>query len=180
MLNLKPGDEVICQSFTFSASANPIVYQGATPIFIDSERETWNMDPQLLETAIKDRISKGKKPKAIIVVHLYGMPAKLEDILTIANKYEILIIEDAAEVLGSLYKGQKVGTFGKFGILSFNGNKIITTSSGGALISDNKEFIDMYYETMKRTEATGHYFFNKDYFNELKRNLKKKNRIICC
>ncbi|MFC2152096.1 DegT/DnrJ/EryC1/StrS family aminotransferase [Bacteroidota bacterium] len=155
LLNVKPGDEVICQSFTFSASANPIVYQGATPIFIDSEKETWNMDPQLLETAIKDRISKGKKPKAIIVVHLYGMPAKLEDIITIANKYEISIIEDAAEALGSSYKGQKLGSFGKFGILSFNGNKIITTSGGGALVSNECEAINKarFLATQARDEA---------------------------
>jgi len=132
-------DEVLCQSFTFSASANPIAYQKAIPIFIDSETATWNMCPDALEAAIKDRISKGKKPKAIIVVHLYGMPAKIDEICTIANKYEIILIEDAAEALGSNYKGQKCGTFGDFGILSFNGNKIITTSGGGALVCKNEQ-----------------------------------------
>jgi dTDP-4-amino-4,6-dideoxygalactose transaminase len=127
-------DEVLCQSFTFSASANPIVYQKAIPIFIDSEKDNWNMCPVAMEAAIKDRISKGKKPKAIVVVHLYGMPAKISEICTIATKYDIQLIEDAAEALGSSYKGQKCGTFGDFGILSFNGNKIITTSGGGALV----------------------------------------------
>lgn len=133
-LGIKAGDEVICQSFTFSASANPIVYQGATPIFVDSEPETWNICPQALEDAIKSRIASGKKPKAIIVVHLYGMPAKMDEILQIANKYEIPVVEDAAEALGSAFKGQKCGTFGEMAILSFNGNKIITTSGGGALV----------------------------------------------
>ena len=128
------GDTVVCQSMTFSASANPIVYQGATPVFIDSEKETWNMCPVALEEAIKDCITKGKKPKVIIVVHLYGMPAKMDEISAIAKKYKISLIEDAAEALGSSYKGQKCGTFGDFGILSFNGNKIITTSGGGALV----------------------------------------------
>lgn len=132
-------DEVICQSMTFSASANPIVYQGAKPIFVDSEKDTWNISPQLLEEAIKDRLSKGIKPKAIIVVHLYGMPAKMDEIVTIATKYNITLIEDAAEAIGSTYKGKKCGTFGDFGILSFNGNKIITTSGGGALICKTKE-----------------------------------------
>lgn len=133
------GDEVLCQSMTFSASANPITYQGAMPIFIDSEKDTWNMDPESLENAIKDRISKNKKPKAIIVVHLYGMPAKLDEIIAIAKKYEILLIEDAAEALGSTYNGQKCGTFGDFGVLSFNGNKIITTSGGGALVCKSEK-----------------------------------------
>ncbi|MFA5851067.1 MAG: aminotransferase class I/II-fold pyridoxal phosphate-dependent enzyme [Spirochaetales bacterium] len=142
MLNIGPGDEVICQSFTFSASANPIVYQGATPVFIDSEKETWNMCPELLEQAIVDRIAKGKKPKAIIPVHLYGMPAQIERIKNIADKYDIPLIEDAAEALGSTVHGKAAGTFGIMGVLSFNGNKIITTSGGGALISDNKELID--------------------------------------
>ena len=132
---VKKGDEVICQSFTFSASANPIVYQGATPIFVDSEPETWNLSPGHLETAIKDRIAKGKKPKAIIAVHLYGMPFKVEEIRMVSDKYEIPLIEDAAEALGSTYKGQNCGTFGDIAILSFNGNKIITTSGGGALVS---------------------------------------------
>lgn len=139
MLGVKMGDEVICQSMTFSASANPIVYQGATPIFIDSERETWNICPKALEIAIKDRLSRGKKPKAIILVHLYGMPAKMDEIMKIANKYEIPIVEDAAEALGSTYKGKKCGTFGEMSILSFNGNKIITTSGGGALVCKKKE-----------------------------------------
>lgn len=142
MLDIKVGDEVICQSFTFSASANPIVYQGATPVFIDSEKDTWNMDPNLLEEAIKDRIAKGKKPKAIIIVHLYGMPAKMDELFEIANRYEIPIIEDAAEALGSKYKGKSCGTFGLMSILSFNGNKIITTSGGGALVSESKELIE--------------------------------------
>ena len=124
---------------TFSASANPVVYLGAKPIFIDSEKETWNMDPGVLEEAIKDRLKKGKKPKAIIAVHLYGMPAKMDEIISIAKKYEIPVIEDAAEALGSSIQGKKCGTFGDIGILSFNGNKIITTSGGGALVSKNEE-----------------------------------------
>ncbi len=139
LLDVQHGDEVICQSMTFSASANPILYQGATPVFIDSEEETWNMCPISLEEAIKDRISKGKKPKAIIAVHLYGMPFKVDEITAIANKYEIPIIEDSAEALGSSYKGQKCGTFGTISILSFNGNKIITTSGGGAIVCKNLE-----------------------------------------
>lgn len=135
MLDVKAGDEVICQSFTFSASANPIVYQGATPVFVDSEPGTWNMDPQLLEQAILDRMAKtGKKPKAIIPVYLYGMPAYIDEIMAVAQKYDIPVLEDAAEALGSEYKGRKCGTFGAFGALSFNGNKMITTSGGGALI----------------------------------------------
>ena len=138
LLKVKAGDEVICQSMTFSASANPIVYQGAIPIFVDSERDTWNICPNALETAIKERISKGRKPKAIIAVHLYGMPFKVDEIRTIANKYEIPIIEDSAEALGSTYKGQKCGTFGDISILSFNGNKIITTSGGGAIVTKNE------------------------------------------
>tara|TARA_B110000003_G_scaffold274847_1_gene315868 strand:+ start:1530 stop:2666 length:1137 start_codon:yes stop_codon:yes gene_type:complete len=138
LAGVKKEDEVLCQSFTFSASANPIAYQGAQPIFIDSEIESWNMCPVALEEAIKDRILKGKKPKAIIAVHLYGMPAKIDEISAIARKYEITLIEDAAEALGSNYKGQKCGSFGDFGILSFNGNKIITTSGGGALVCNNE------------------------------------------
>ena len=140
LLGVEQGDEVLCSSFTFSASANPIVYQKATPVFVDSERDTWNMDPELLEAAIKDRMKKGKKPKAIIPVHLYGMPAKLDEIRAIATRYQIPIIEDAAEALGSRYKGQALGSFGEIGILSFNGNKIITTSGGGAMLSDNAEY----------------------------------------
>ncbi len=139
LLNVKAGDEVICQSMTFSASANPIVYLGAIPVFIDSEPETWNMCPNALEEAIKDRISKGKKPKAIIAVHLYGMPFKVTEIRAIANKYEIPILEDSAEALGSAYKGQKCGTFGDISVLSFNGNKIITTSGGGAIVTKTIE-----------------------------------------
>ncbi|MEO7045102.1 MAG: aminotransferase class I/II-fold pyridoxal phosphate-dependent enzyme, partial [Ferruginibacter sp.] len=142
LFGVEAGDEVICQSMTFSASANPIRYQHATPVFIDSERDTWNMDPQFLEEAIKDRLAKGKKPKAIIPVHLYGMPAKMEEIMSIANQYEIPVIEDAAEALGSSIEGKKCGTFGEIGILSFNGNKIITTSGGGAIVSKNKELVD--------------------------------------
>ncbi|AZJ35048.1 aminotransferase class I/II-fold pyridoxal phosphate-dependent enzyme [Tenacibaculum singaporense] len=133
------GDEVLCQSMTFSASANPIVYQGGVPVFIDSEKETWNMCPHALKAAIEDRVSKGKKPKAIIVVYLYGMPAKIDQIKKLSEYYEIPLIEDAAEALGSTYKGQKCGTFGDFGVLSFNGNKIITTSGGGALVSHSEE-----------------------------------------
>ncbi len=137
LLGVERGDEVICQSLTFSASANPIAYLGATPIFVDSEPETWNMSPQNLEEAIKDRIAKGKKPKAIIAVHLYGMPYNVNAIGEISKKFEIPIIEDSAEALGSSFKGQKCGTFGDISILSFNGNKIITTSGGGALVSRN-------------------------------------------
>lgn len=139
LLGVKAEDEVICQSMTFSASANPIVYQGATPIFIDSELDTWNLCPNALETAIKDRISKGKKPKAIIAVHLYGMPYKVDEVRSIADKYEIPILEDSAEALGSTYKGQKCGTFGDISVLSFNGNKIITTSGGGAIVTKTIE-----------------------------------------
>ncbi|WP_431468798.1 aminotransferase class I/II-fold pyridoxal phosphate-dependent enzyme [Flavobacterium columnare] len=137
LLDIKAGDEVICQSMTFSASANPIVYQGAIPIFVDSESETWNMCPIALEEAIKDRISKGKKPKAIIAVHLYGMPYKHDQIKAISQKYQIPVVEDSAEALGSSYRKQKCGTLGDISILSFNGNKIITTSGGGALVTDD-------------------------------------------
>ncbi len=149
------GDEVICQSFTFSASANPIVYQGATPIFVDSETETWNICPQALETAIQDRIAKGKSPKAIIAVHLYGMPFKVKEITAIAAKYQIPLIEDAAEALGSSYAGKKCGTFGKMAALSFNGNKIITTSGGGALVCHHQEDKDqaVFLSTQARDNA---------------------------
>ncbi len=140
LLGVERGDEVLCSSFTFSASANPIVYQGAIPVFIDSETATWNMSPELLETAIKDRLSKGKKPKAIILVHLYGMPAQLDKLMQIAEKYEIPVIEDAAESVGSTFDGRHTGTFGEMGIFSFNGNKIITTSGGGALVSAKEEY----------------------------------------
>jgi len=152
-------DEVIVQSFTFCASTHPVTYLGATPVLVDSEPDTWNMDPQLLETAIKDRIEKtGKKPKAIVPVYLYGMPAKIDEIMEIANRYEIPVVEDAAEGFGSRYKGQVCGTFGKFGVLSFNGNKIITTSGGGALICPDKEAKSkiMWYATQAR-EAYPYY-----------------------
>jgi len=139
ILGVTRGDEVLCQSKTFAASANPIVYLGAQPIFIDSEEDTWNMCPVLLEEAIKDRINKGKKPKAIIAVHLYGMPYKVDDIHKVAHKYEIPVIEDSAEALGSHYENKKCGTFGDLSVLSFNGNKIITTSGGGALVTKNTE-----------------------------------------
>jgi len=139
LLGVKSGDEVLCQSMTFSASANPILYQGAVPIFVDSESDTWNICPSTLEIAIKDRIEKGKKPKAIIAVHLYGIPYKVDEVHAVAHKYEIPVIEDSAEALGSTYKGEKCGNFGTFGILSFNGNKIITTSSGGALITNSRK-----------------------------------------
>ncbi len=150
---VQSGDEVIVQSFTFCASSHPITYLGATPVFIDSERDSWNMDPELLEKAIKDRIAKtGKKPKAIIPVALYGMPYQIERIMEIANRYEIPVIEDAAEGLGSRYNGQVLGTFGKYGVLSFNGNKMITTSGGGALVCDNAEDKNkvMWYATQAR------------------------------
>lgn len=150
---VKPGDEVICQSFTFCASCHPIVYLGATPVLVDSEPETWNMDPVLLEKAILDRIEKtGKKPKAIVPVYLYGMPAKLDEIMAVADKYEIPVIEDAAEGLGSRYNGQVCGTFGRYGVLSFNGNKMITTSGGGALICPDEEAKQriMFYATQAR------------------------------
>lgn len=155
LLGVSAGDEVICQSFTFSASANPILYQGAKPVFIDSEPDTWNLCPKALEEAINDRISKGKKPKAIIGVHLYGMPFKIDEIRTIANRYDIPLLEDSAEALGSTYKGQKCGTFGDFGVLSFNGNKIITTSGGGALVCRNKELKDraIFFSTQSRDQA---------------------------
>lgn len=133
------GDEVICQSFTFSASANPIKYLGATPVFVDSDKTNWNMSPQFLEEAIQDRIKNHKKPKAVIVVHLYGMPAMMDELIDVCNRYDIPLVEDAAESLGSTYKGKKCGTFGEFALLSFNGNKIITTSGGGALVTSTKE-----------------------------------------
>jgi dTDP-4-amino-4,6-dideoxygalactose transaminase len=158
LLNIKQGDDVICQSFTFCGSSNPIAYIGAKPIFIDSEMDTWNMSPEFLEEAINDRIKQGKKPKAIILVHLYGMPAKIDEILEIANRYNIPIIEDAAEALGSSYKGRKCGTFGNYSILSFNGNKIITTSGGGALVCKTKSQKEktIFYATQARDEAS-HY-----------------------
>ena len=142
LLDVSRNDIVLCQSKTFSASANPIVYQGAKPVFIDSEKDTWNLCPTQLEIAIKDSISKGKKPKAIIAVHLYGMPYKVDEIHTIAKNYNIPIIEDSAEAFGSSYKNRKCGTFGDISILSFNGNKIITTSGGGALVTNKKDAKD--------------------------------------
>jgi dTDP-4-amino-4,6-dideoxygalactose transaminase len=158
LLGIKTEDEVICQSFTFSASANPILYLGATPIFIDSELETWNLCPIALEEAIVDRIKKGKTPKAIIAVHLYGVPYQIEAVRAVADKYAIPILEDSAEALGSSYKGQKCGTFGDIGVLSFNGNKIITTSGGGAIVTKNKEQKDkaVFFATQSKDFAT-HY-----------------------
>jgi dTDP-4-amino-4,6-dideoxygalactose transaminase len=158
ILGVKSGDEVICQSFTFSGSANPIMYQQALPIFIDSERDSWNMDPELLEEAIKDRLKAGRRPKSVIVVHLYGQPAKMEEIGHICKKYGIPLIEDAAEALGSMYKGQKASSIGDLGILSFNGNKIITTSGGGMLLSDNESIIQQarFLSTQAR-DAAPHY-----------------------
>lgn len=158
MLNISVEDEVITPTFSFVASANPIAYCGATPVFIDSEKDTWNMCPIALEEAIDDRISKGKKPKAIIVVHLYGMPAKMNEIFAVAKQHDIPVIEDAAEALGSTYQGKACGTFGRFGILSFNGNKIITTSGGGALVCHSQEDKDraVFLSTQAR-DQTPHY-----------------------
>ena len=155
LLNVEPGDEVLVTSFTFSASANPIVYLGATPVFIDSEPGTWNMDPELLEEAIVDRTRKKKLPKAILIVDLYGMPANFNKILQLGEKYGIPVIEDAAEALGSCYKGKKCGSFGALSILSFNGNKIITTSGGGALTSFNQDWIEKakFLSTQARDNA---------------------------
>ena len=167
LLGVGEGDEVICQSFTFSASANPIAYLGATPVFVDSEVDTWNMDPVLLEEAIKDRVEKiGRLPKAIIPVHLYGMPGKLDAILEVANRYKIPVLEDSAEALGSEYKGRKCGTFGEYAALSFNGNKIITTSGGGALVCPNEERAKraLFYATQAREQAP-HYQHEKIGYN---------------
>ncbi len=166
LLGVQKGDEVICQSFTFAASANPILYQKATPIFVDSETDTWNICPNLLEECIIDRISKGKKPKAIIAVHLYGMPFKADEIQKVALKYEIPIIEDSAEALGSSYKGKKCGLFGDVSVLSFNGNKIITTSGGGALVSKNIELVNksIFLATQARDQAP-HYEHSELGFN---------------
>ena len=155
LIGVSKGDEVLCQSFTFSASANPIMYLGATPVFIDSEKDTWNMSPELLEIAIKDRIEKNKKPKAIVAVHLYGMPYKANEINAIAEKYNIAVVEDSAEALGSTYHDKACGTLSDFGILSFNGNKIITTSGGGALITKTKALKDkaVFLSTQARDDA---------------------------
>ena len=166
LLGVKRDDEVICSSFTFSASANPIVYQGAKPVFIDSEMDTWNMCPKSLELAIRDRIANGTKPKAIVVVHLYGMPAKMNEIIEVANRFNIPIIEDAAEGLGSTYFNKPLGTLTDFGIYSFNGNKIITTSGGGALISSDEDSIKMakFLATQARDNAP-HYEHSHIGFN---------------
>ena len=167
LLGVQPGDEVICQSFTFAASANPIAYLEATPVFVDSEKETWNMDPVLLEEAIKDRLEKtGRLPKAIIPVHLYGMPVKMDEVMEVANRYGIPVLEDSAEALGSEYKGRKCGTFGEYGVLSFNGNKMITTSGGGALIcpSEEKAKRALFYATQAREQAP-HYQHEKIGYN---------------
>ena len=155
LLGVKAGDEVICQSMTFSASANPILYLGATPVFIDSESDTWNLCPVALEEAILDRIEKGRKPKVIIAVHLYGVPYKIEEIRAVADKYQIPILEDSAEAIGSCHKGQQCGTFGEIGVLSFNGNKMITTSGGGAIITKTKSLKDkaVFFATQSRDDA---------------------------
>lgn len=155
LLGVGAGDEVICQSFTFSASANPICYLGAKPIFVDSERDTWNISPELLEEAILDRIKKGKKPKAIIAVHLYGMPYKVREVNAVAERYGIPVLEDSAEALGSTYEGEKCGTFGDIAVLSFNGNKIITTSGGGAMVTKNGQFKEraVFLATQARDNA---------------------------
>jgi dTDP-4-amino-4,6-dideoxygalactose transaminase len=166
LLGVQAGDEVICQSMTFSASANPILYLGATPIFIDSEEQTWNICPVALEQAIQDRIQKGKKPKAIIAVHLYGVPYQIEAVKAIADKHSIPILEDSAEALGSKYKGQKCGTFGDIGVLSFNGNKIITTSGGGAIVTKTavQKEKAISYATQSRDNAP-HYQHSKIGYN---------------
>ena len=166
LLGVSKDDEVLCQSFTFSASANPILYQGAIPVFVDSEPDTWNMSPDLLERAIKDRIAKHKKPKAIVAVHLYGMPYNAQAINSIANKYEIPVVEDSAEALGSTYFGQACGTLADLGILSFNGNKIITTSGGGALITHDKALKNkaVFLSTQARDNAP-HYEHSSVGFN---------------
>lgn len=155
LMDVQKEDEVICQSLTFSASANPILYQGAHPVFVDSEKDTWNMCPIALEEAIIDRIAKGKKPKAIVAVHLYGMPYKSKEIMEVADKYDIPVLEDSAEALGSTYDGIKCGTLGDIAILSFNGNKIITTSGGGALVTKNAKFKEkaIFYATQARDLA---------------------------
>lgn len=166
-LGVGPGDEVICQSFTFAASANPVTYLGAVPVYVDSEDDTWNMSPELLEEAILDRKAKtGRYPKAIVPVHLYGMPAKMDEICTVAARYDIPVMEDAAEAIGSEYKGRKCGTFGEFGALSFNGNKMITTSGGGALVCRTKEQAErtLFYATQAR-ENRPYYFHEQIGYN---------------
>jgi dTDP-4-amino-4,6-dideoxygalactose transaminase len=172
LLGVGSGDEVICQSFTFCASANPIVYLGATPIFVDSELNTWNISPEVLEDTILSRMAKGKKPKAIILVHLFGMPARLEEILEISKKYDIPILEDAAEALGSTFQGQACGTFGKIGIFSFNGNKIITSGSGGALMSSDPILTERArYLALQARENLPYYQHNEVGFNYKMNNL---------
>jgi dTDP-4-amino-4,6-dideoxygalactose transaminase len=158
LLGVRAGDEVLCQSMTFSASANPILYQGATPVFVDSEQDTWNICPIALQEAIQDRIAKGKKPKAIIAVHLYGVPYKVDEIRAIADQYQIPIVEDAAEALGSSYKGKRCGTFGNVGVLSFNGSKIITTSAGGAIVLPDRDWKEKaIYLATQAKEKAAHY-----------------------
>lgn len=160
MLGVKSGDEVICQSFTFSASANPILYQGASPVFVGSESGSWNMDPEVLDACISDRVAvTGRLPKAIVVVHLYGMPARMDEILSVAGRWGIPVLEDAAEALGSEYKGKKCGTLGEYGVLSFNGNKIITTSGGGALVCPDKDAVNRvkFYATQARENRPYYY-----------------------
>ncbi|WP_276391543.1 aminotransferase class I/II-fold pyridoxal phosphate-dependent enzyme [Eudoraea chungangensis] len=166
ILGVGYGDEVLCQSFTFSASANPITYLGATPVFIDSEKDTWNIDPVLLEEAIIERMALGKKPKAIVAVHLYGMPYKAREITTISQKYNIPIVEDSAEALGSTFNGRKCGTLGTLGVLSFNGNKIITTSGGGALVCQDQNIKNkaIHLATQARDKAP-HYEHSKIGYN---------------
>ncbi|MDE6010459.1 MAG: DegT/DnrJ/EryC1/StrS family aminotransferase, partial [Muribaculaceae bacterium] len=172
-LGVGKGDEVICQSLTFSASANPVCYQGASPVFVDSESDTWNMSPMWLEKAIADRhAATGRYPKAIIPVHLYGMPAKMDEILAVARRYSIPVLEDAAEALGSEYKGSKCGTLGRYGALSFNGNKVITTSGGGALVCPSAEAAEevKFYATQAR-EKRPYYYHEKIGFNYRLSNL---------
>jgi len=166
LLGVKSGDEVLCSTFTFSGSCNPIRYQDANPVFVDSEPDSWNMDPLVLEDAIKDRIKAGARPGALIVVHLYGMPARIREVMEIAHRYGIPVIEDAAEALGASYEGQKLGSFGDIGIFSFNGNKIITTSGGGALVSENKKWIEeaRYLSTQARDPAP-HYQHSRIGYN---------------
>lgn len=172
LLGVKAGDEVICQSMTFSATANPISYMGATPIFVDSESATMNMSPALLEAAITDRMAQGRKPKAIMPVHLYGMPARIHEIMAIAHKYDIPVLEDAAEALGSSIDGRRCGTFGDIAVLSFNGNKIITTSGGGALVSHNNSIVKdaRFLATQARDEAP-HYQHSRIGYNYRMSNL---------
>ena len=175
LLGVAKGDEVICQSKTFSASANPIAYLGATPVFVDSESDTWNICPEQLEIAIKDRIAKGKKPKAIIAVHLYGMPYKVSEINRVAEAYNIPVLEDSAEALGSTYSNEKCGTFGTISILSFNGNKIITTSGGGALVTKDKSIKDkaVFLATQARDNAVEYLHSHIGY------NYRMSNVIAC-